>query len=95
MIRILVETSPGETRIAVLNGNLLQDYALWRPGAPDGVGDIYRARVAAHVPTMAGAFVSLPAGDGFLPDSDGATATPEGSLVAVRIVRQAPSASPL
>ena len=87
MIRILVETSPGETRIAVLNGNLLQDYALWRPGAPDGVGDIYRARIAAHVPAMAGAFVTLPGGDGFLPDTDGATTTPEGSLVTVCIVR--------
>ena len=87
MIRICVETSPGESRIAVLDGNLLQDFALWRPGQPDGVGDVHRARIVARVPAMAGAFVSLPGGDGFLPDSDGATSTPEGSLVAVRIVR--------
>ena len=90
MIRIMVETSPGETRVALLDGNLLQDFALWRPGQPDGVGDIHRARIIAHVPAMAGAFVSLPGlggGDGFLPDSDGASIAPEGSLVAVRIVR--------
>lgn len=87
MIRIFVETSPGETRVAILDGNLLQDFALWRPGQPDGVGDVHRARIIAHVPAMAGAFVTLPGGDGFLPDSDGATATPEGSLVAVRVVR--------
>ncbi len=87
MIRIFVDASPGETRIAVLDGTLLQDFALWRPGQPDGVGDIHRARVIARIPAMAGAFVSLPGGDGFLPDSDGAAATPEGSLVAVRIVR--------
>lgn len=86
MIRILVETSPGETRVAVLDGTLLQDFALWRPGQPDGVGDVHRARVIAHVPAMAGAFVTLPGGDGFLPDGGGGIA-PEGSLVAVRIVR--------
>lgn len=87
MIRIFVETNPGETRVAVLDGATLQDFALWRPGQPDGVGDIHRARIIAHVPAMAGAFVTLPDGDGFLPDSDGATTAPEGTLVAVRIVR--------
>ena len=87
MIRIFVETSPGETRIAVLDGNLLQDFALWRPGLPDGVGDIHRARVIARIPAMAGAFVALPGGDGFLPESEGAISAPEGSLVAVRVIR--------
>ncbi len=87
MTRILTESSPGEVRVAVLADDTLQDFAIWRPGQPDGVGDIYRGRVMAHVPSMAGAFVALPDGDGFLPDSAGATGIVEGSLLTVRIVR--------
>ena len=87
MIRILVESSPGEVRVAVLDGDTLQDFAIWRPGRPDGVGDVYRGRVVAHVPAMAGAFVALPDGDGFLPDSEGAAGAVQGALLTVRIVR--------
>ena len=39
----------------VRDGALL-DYAIWRPGAPDGVGDLYRGRVMARVAAMAGSF---------------------------------------
>ena len=85
--RILVASSPGERRIAVVSDGVLQDYALWRPGQLDGIGDVYRARVAAHVPHMAGAFLNLPDGDGFLPDSEGAAGAVEGALLAVRVVR--------
>jgi Ribonuclease G/E len=53
--------SPGEIRVAAMEGEVLVDYALWRPGSPDGIGDVYRARVTGIVPTMAGAFVALPA----------------------------------
>ena len=87
MTRILIESSPGEVRVAVLDGNTLEDFAIWRPGQPDGVGDVYRGRVVARVPTMAGAFVALPEGDGFLPDSAGAAGAVEGALLTVRIVR--------
>lgn len=87
MIRILTEASPGEVRVAVLDGDTLQDFAIWRPGRPDGVGDVYRGRVATHVPAMAGAFVELPEGNGFLPDSAGAAGAVEGALLTVRIVR--------
>jgi hypothetical protein len=77
--------------VAVLDGNTLQDFAIWRPGQPDGVGDVYRGRVVAHVATMAGAFIALPGalpeGDGFLPDSAGAVGATEGALLTVRIVR--------
>jgi Ribonuclease G/E len=78
------------------------DYAIWRPGAPDGLGDIYRARISGIVPSMAGAFVTLPgpapraasppSGDvteGFLPDSEGAKAAREGAMVTVRVTRSA------
>lgn len=87
--RILVACSPGELRVAAVQDGALIDYALWRPGRPDGVGDLYRGRVVARVPAMAGAFVALPDAEGFLPDSEGADAASDGMAVAVRITRSA------
>ncbi len=89
MIRILGAKSPGELRIAVLKNDLLEDYAIWRPGAPDGLGDVYAARITARVPAMAGAFVALPDAEGFLPDSQGAAGLAEGAYVTVRVTRSA------
>ena len=84
---IYATCSPGEIRIAaVVEGELL-DYAIWRPGRPDGVGDLHRGRVTAVVPGMAGAFVALAEADGFLPDSAGAAGHGVGDVLAVRIVR--------
>jgi len=79
--------SPGEVRIAVIQDDVLLDYAIWRPGAPDGVGDVYRGRVVSVVPAMAGVFVSLGTAEGFLPDSSGAKGLTEGDAVNVRVVR--------
>ena len=84
-------------RIAAIRDGHLMDYALWRPGSPDGVGDVYRGRVTGVVPAMAGAFVAVPGGssgrsdatEGFLPDSEGAKGLTEGALVTVRITRAA------
>ena len=45
--RILAWCSPGEVRVAALDGDALLDAAIWRPGAPDGVGDLHRGRVDA------------------------------------------------
>ncbi len=89
MIRILASSSPGEVRLAALEGDTLIDYAIWRPGAPDGLGDVYHARVTACVPAMAGAFVALPGVDGFLPDSEGGTGRTQGELVTVQVTRTA------
>ncbi len=86
---ILVACSPGELRVAAVQDGALLDYALWRPGCPDGMGDLYRGRVAACMPAMAGAFVALPGAEGFLPDSEGADALSDGMAVAVRITRSA------
>lgn len=92
MTTIWITSRPGEADVAAVgsDGTLL-DYALWRPGAPDGVGDLHRGRVTALVPAMAGAFVALGDGvEGFLPDTGrpdaGATV---GDAIAVRIVRAA------
>ena len=66
----------------------LVDFALWRPGAPDGIGDIYRARVTRRAPALGGAFVALGDGpDGFLPDTAGAAGLAEGALLVVQVVR--------
>lgn len=86
---IRVAASPGEAHVAVTRDGDLIDYALWRFGAPDGVGDVVQGRVTAIVPTMAGAFVALPDAEGFLPDSEGARGLTAGTILTVRITRAA------
>ena len=87
--RILAACSPGEIRVAVADGDLLLDYAIHRPGAPDGVGDIHRGRILSRVPAMAGAFVAIAGTNGFLPDSDGAAGRTDGDILTVQITRAA------
>jgi Ribonuclease G/E len=89
LARIVVSASPGEIRVAALLGDRLVDYAIGRPGAPDLVGDLYRGRIVARVPAMAGAFVALGVAEGFLPDSAGAKGRGVGDAVLVRVVRAA------
>jgi Ribonuclease E/G family len=88
-VTILAACSPGEVRVAAVQDGRLIDYALWRPGRSDGVGDVHRARVTAVMPGLAGAFVALDGADGFLPDSAGAAGRGVGDVLAVRIVRAA------
>ncbi len=73
----------------MLDGEILDHFTVWRPGAPDGLGDVFIGRVVARVPAMAGAFVALPDAEGFLPDTEGAAVLTEGEAVAVRVVRTA------
>ena len=87
-MKILASVGPGEVRVVAWNGRAV-DAAVWRPGSPDGVGDIYRGRIGKVVPAMAGAFVVLGGDEGFLPDSAGARGLNEGSSVAVRVTRAA------
>jgi Ribonuclease G/E len=88
-VSIRVASSPGEAQVAVVERDRLLDYTLWRPGAPDGVGDVHRGRVIATVPAMAGAFVALTDTEGFLPDSEGAKGLTAGTVLTVRITRAA------
>jgi Ribonuclease G/E len=88
-LRILAAASPGEVRVAVLHGDALLDYAIWRPGVPDGVGDLLRGRVVARVAAMAGSFLALDGTEGFLPDSQGGAGLGEGDIVSVRVTRSA------
>ncbi len=87
-MKILASVSPGEVRVAAVEAGALVDYALWRPGLPDGVGDLYRGRITARLPALGGAFVSLGENEGFLPERDGGTA-PVGTVRGVRVVRAA------
>jgi ribonuclease G len=90
VIELRASASPGEVRVAAVQDGKLLDYLIWRPGSPDGFGDLYRGRVIARVPAMAGAFVTLDgASDGFLPDSEGGKLLTEGSVVGVRVTRAA------
>jgi Ribonuclease G/E len=89
VIRIVATSSPGEVRVAVADGDTLLDYAIGRPGAPDGVGDLHRGRILSVVPAMAGAFVALDGANGFLPDSEGAAGQSEGTMLGVRVTRAA------
>ncbi len=86
---IRASASPGEVRVALLHDGTLTDYAIWRPGAPDGVGDIHRGHVLKSVHAMAGAFVAIDGAEGFLPDSEGAKGLTEGTPVIVRVTRAA------
>ncbi len=89
-LRLLAASSPGEVRVALVRGAALLAYAIERPGAPDGVGDVHRGRIAARRPALGGSFVALEGGaQGFLPDSEGALGLAEGALLGVRVVRAA------
>lgn len=89
-VMIFAISRPGEIMAAAVSKGTLIDLAISRPGAPDGVGDLYTARVTARVPAMAGAFLALAgAPDGFLPDSEGAAGLTEGQRIGVRVTRAA------
>ncbi|GAN55477.1 ribonuclease E/G [Tanticharoenia sakaeratensis] len=86
-MRILAACSPGEVRIAVERDAALADYVIWRPGAPDGIGDVFSGVVQTCAPAMGGAFVTLPGErSGFLPTREMLT---EGMRVVVRVSRAA------
>jgi Ribonuclease G/E len=92
-VKILAASGPGEVRVAAWDAAGLVDYAIWRPGLPDGVGDVHRGRVVARMPALAGAFVAIDGADGFLPDSEGgaeaAAQAGEGAMLGVRVTRAA------
>lgn len=88
---ILAACSPGEVHVAALRDGRFVDYSIWRPGAPDGVGDLHRGRVMSRLPALGGAFVALDGEQGFLPDTEGAAHAAEGEIIGVRITRAAQS----
>jgi hypothetical protein len=75
--------------MAVVRGGVLVAYAIWRPGAPDGLGDVHHARVTAWVPAMAGYFLALDGAEAFLPESETAAPVAVGDYLTARITRAA------
>jgi Ribonuclease G/E len=91
MTRIAVSLRAGAARIALLSGDTLAEFHLWRPDAPDGIGDLHTARVTARAPAMAGSFLDIGTTSGFLPDSAAPAGLTEGTYLTVQITRAAQS----
>ena len=86
--RISLRSRPGEVEIAVWVSGVLTDYGLWRPGAPDGYGDLHCGRVLARIDALGGCFVRLDdEPDGFLSDRDAVSPPGVGDRVIVRVSR--------
>jgi hypothetical protein len=88
---IAVSLQGGVARVALLQGNRLEEYSLWYFNRAGDIGDVYVARVTARVPAMAGSFVDLGGESGFLPDSSAPGGLSEGSYFISEISRCAQS----
>ena len=89
MVTILASVRGPVVRVALIEAGKLSEYTLWRPEAPDGVGDLHAGRVSARMPALGGVFVALDGEAGFLPDSAGGRGTSEGDMITVRVSRAA------
>ena len=88
--RVYVGVGPGETRVALCDGNRLVDLIIERDGEAGRSGDIYIGRVAAVVAGLGAAFVDLGLDrHGFLPLGLGGPTLSEGDAVVVQIVQEA------
>src|ERR1700709_2369865 len=56
---ILVNASPRETRVAIIEDGLLLELPVGRPGAGRMVGDVYLGKVEAVLPGIQAAFVDI------------------------------------
>jgi Ribonuclease G/E len=88
---VAVSVRNATARIALLDANILTEYAVWPLEKPDGVGDVHTGRITAHVPAMAGFFVDIGGETGFLPESAAPKNLSEGAYIAVTITRAAQS----
>lgn len=78
--QILISAAPHETRVAILEDNVLVELMLDRPDAQRIVGDIYLGRVEGVLPGIQAAFVSIGSEKAaFLHVSDLADEDPEAS----------------
>ncbi len=87
-VEILAVSSPGEVRILACDAHGPIDAAVHRPALRYRAGEIWRVRITALMPAMAGAFVDMGNDvSGFLPDSAGAKGRTEGEILGVQITR--------
>lgn len=85
---ILLARSSGESRGAVLTDGVLTDYRVGRAATPSRAGGVYRARVKAIVPGLAGAVIELPSGEAWLDLARARGAKPrEGAIITVQILQ--------
>ncbi len=69
--QVLISVSPGETRVALLEGDRLADLLVTHPGMQDVAGDIFLGRVERVLPGIQAAFVDIGTGrSGFLALAD-------------------------
>ncbi|MEI8176337.1 MAG: Rne/Rng family ribonuclease [Candidatus Omnitrophota bacterium] len=74
--QILINAEPKETRVAIMEGNNLEDYYVERSGYKRIVGNIYKGKVDAIIPGLAAAFIDIGLErDGFLYAGDVASET--------------------
>jgi Ribonuclease G/E len=89
-VSIAASAKAGRIRVALLDGDELREFFVADPAAPDGIGDVYTARVTACAPAMAGRFLDLGGGkSGFLPDSAAPKRLSEGACLTVVVTRSA------
>jgi ribonuclease G len=90
--RIFVSAGPGETRVALCDGEHLAELIVERDGDDPRVGDIYLGRVEKVMGGLGAAFVDIGAQrSGFLPlpaDDDAFPSPNEGDAVLVQIVQE-------
>ena len=87
---LLISVSPGETRIALIEGGRLAELWIDRVADRSRVGDVFRGRVGKVDAGLQGAFVDLGApGSGFLGFESGGSRVNEGDAVTVQVVRDA------
>lgn len=86
---LLVNTVPGETRLALMEGDRPCEILILRRDAGPASGDVYLGRVKALKPELGAAFVDLGADhDGFLPLKE-ADAPHEGEALLCQVSREA------
>lgn len=86
---LLVNTVPGETRVALMEGERPSEILILRHDAGPATGDVYLGRVVSLKPELGAAFVDLGAGhDGFLPLKE-ANTPHEGEALLCQITREA------
>lgn len=78
--QILINAEFKETRVAILEGNILDEYYVERPGYKRIVSNIYKGKVDAIIPGLAAAFIDIGLDkDGFLYAGDVASENAAGA----------------
>jgi ribonuclease G len=98
---ILINVTPQETRVAVVENGVLQEVHIERASSRGLVGNIYQGRVVRVLPGMQAAFVDIgqekaaflhasdirPAGDSAMPNAQIGELVKEGQEVVVQVVK--------